>query len=169
MNLVIIFSVLFIACTVTAMDQPITINPISAPQAYFNELDSRIEREAQGVKTACEQRSLDSTLHHLHQLSHYLKEAEERRDDFSKAYQEIQQSKKRTLAIEATPAYATLPDEECMNHILEFSLQTTKFINLFKDMTQEDLTDKNWQQINALFKGINPAKSQKKTRTDSPK
>ena len=145
---------------------PITINPVAAPQAYFNELDNRIENEAIGVKNACTQRNLASIIHHLKQLSVYLTQAEERHADFTKAYQDKQKTQKRTLD-EIVPEPEMPADIECLNRIIEFNLQTVKFIQLFEDYSQEDLTPQNWHEVTALLKSSNPANTGKRSRIDT--
>lgn len=167
MHIFIALCTLLLGVTLNGMDTPITINPITAPQAYFNELDSRIEREAQSVKEACAQRSLASTVYHLQQLSGYLTQAEERHDDFIKAFQEKQLSLKRARG-EIYFELESEQDKECLTRIIEFKLQTLKFISLFEGMTQEDLTAQNWQALNALFRDTNPANNKKRVCLEQP-
>lgn len=162
-----IMSILLIYISViVGMDKEITqidLNPITHPQAFFNELDNRIISQVKSAEIVCIQRDITALSNHLNNIAALLTKAEEHAPEFQKAYEELHPTKGALKRSQNNLCDTSL------QQVIAFRMQTSKLIEALTSITEGPITDKEWSLMGRLFKAISTEEASKKPRIVSDK
>ncbi len=160
---------LIYSSTIMTMDSmqitQIDWNPVSQPQAFFNELDHRIIAQVKSAEVACNQRDIQALTNHLRNVAALLKKAEEHAPEFQEAYarkNQLEGTLKRSQD-------ALSPAAESLELTAAFRQQTTRLIETLTSITEGPITAEEWGLMGQVFKVLTSAEHLKKPRMDTDK